>query len=140
MCDRIIGCVWCWLDIFGGFCSVSGVSNPADLTKGQVMRVSDTAKVKAFIDASNQFLRGSMTAKRGAVKKRTLKDGSEVTDKIFDILVHAGQVNGAPEKDAVVLVTKRAGIALFTLTEQVAEGMDDRGIAYTLWTGAEVQI
>jgi hypothetical protein len=81
-----------------------------------------------------------MTAKRGAVKKRTLKDGTQVEDKIFDILVHAGQVNGAPEKDAVVLVTKRAGIALFTLTEQVAEGMDDRGIAYTLWTGAEVQI
>ena len=104
------------------------------------MRASDTPKVKAFQEASNQFLRGSMTAKRGAIKKRTLKDGSEAEDKIFDIMICAGQVNGAPEKEAVVLVTKRAGLALFTLTEQVDAGVDARGIAYTLWKGTEVQI
>lgn len=132
--------LWARLDIFEQVCKVMTVSNSADLTKGQVMRVSDTPKVKAFIEAGNQFLRGSMTAKRGATKKRTLKDGTESEDKIFDIMICAGQVNGAPEADAVVLVTKRAGLALFTLTEQVKEGVDDRGIAYTLWTGTEVQI
>jgi len=117
------------------------VSNSADLTKGQEMREQDKPKVKNFLDAAGHFVRGSMTAKRGAKKPpRTLKDGSVVEDKIFDILIHAGQVNGAPEKDAVVLVSKRAGLALFVLTEQVGEGTDDRGIAYTLWSGAEVQI
>jgi len=104
------------------------------------MREKDVAGVRQFQDACGQFIRGSWTAQRGATTERTLKSGEKKTDKVFDILIHAGQVNGAPEKDAVVLVQKSKGeVALFILTECVHQDVNKDGIAYSLWRGTPVQ-
>ena len=105
------------------------------------MSVSNEAKqfIQAFYSACQVFIRGEWTATRGATKTRTLKSGEVKTDKVFDIRIHNGQVNGAPEVDSVVLVNKAKGeVALFVLTEQVGEGINAQGIAYTLWTGTAV--
>ena len=105
------------------------------------MPVSNEAKgfIQAFYNACSVFIRGEWTAVRGSTKPRTLKDGTVKTDKVFDIRIHNGQINGAPEVDTVVLVNKAKGeVALFTLTEQVGDGYTAQGVGYTLWTGTPV--
>ena len=105
------------------------------------MPVSNETKglIQAFYSACAVFIRGEWTAVRGETKPRTLKDGTVKTDKVFDIRIHNGQINGMPEVDSVVLVNKAKGeVALFVLTEQVGEGVTTQGIGYTLWTGTAV--
>ena len=115
----------------------------ADLTsKGAIMPVSNESKqlVQAFFSAMSVFIRGTWTATRGATIDRTDKTGKVRNDKVFDIMVANGQVNGAPEIDTVALVTKAKGeVAMYVLTEQVGQGVTTQGIGYTLWSGTLVK-
>ena len=112
------------------------------LTKGHTaMAISTETKglVQAFYTACAMFIRGDWTASRGETRERTLKNGEVRTDKVFDIRILNGQVNGIAEVDSVVLVNKAKGeVALFVLTNQVGEGVTAQGIAYTLWAGTAV--
>ncbi len=100
----------------------------------------DKQAIQAFFNAMSGFIRGTWTATRGAVKPRVDKLGKTHEDKVYDIKVVNGQVNGAPEVDKVALVTKAKGeVALFILTEQVGEGITTDGIGYTLWSGTLVK-
>ena len=106
------------------------------------MPVSNESKsaVQAFFNACAVFIRGTWTATRGATIDRTDKSGKVRTDKVYDIMVANGQVNGAPEVDTVALVTKAKGeVALYVLTEQVGQGVSTQGIGYTLWSGTLVK-
>ena len=106
------------------------------------MPVSNESKsaVQAFFNACAVFIRGTWTATRGATIERTDKSGKTRTDKVYDIMIANGQVNGAPEVDTVVMVTKAKGdIALYVLTEQVGQGVSTQGIGYTLWSGTLVK-
>lgn len=106
------------------------------------MPVSNESKsaVQAFFNACSVFIRGTWTATRGATIDRTDKSGKVRTDKVYDIMVANGQVNGAPEVDTIALVTKAKGeVALYVLTEQVGQGVSTQGIGYTLWSGTLVK-
>lgn len=106
------------------------------------MPVSNESKqlVQAFFSAMSVFIRGTWTATRGATIDRTDKTGKVRNDKVFDIMVANGQVNGAPEIDTVALVTKAKGeVAMYVLTEQVGQGVTTQGIGYTLWSGTLVK-
>ena len=106
------------------------------------MPVSNESKsaVQAFFSACAVFIRGTWTATRGATIDRTDKSGNVRTDKVYDIMIANGQVNGAPETDTVALVTKAKGeVAMYVLTEQVGQGVTTQGIGYTLWSGTLVK-
>ena len=105
------------------------------------MPVSNENKqaVQAFFNAMSVFIRGTWTATRGATIDRTDKSGNVRTDKVYDIMVANGQVNGAPEVDTVAIVAKAKGeVAMYVLTEQVGQGVTTQGIGYTLWSGTLV--
>ena len=106
------------------------------------MPVSNEVKslVQAFHNACSVFIRGSWTASGGRTIVRVAKDGSQRTDKVFEIMIPSGQLNGAPEIDSVALVAKAKGeVALFVLTEQVGNGVTAQGMGYTLWTGSPLK-
>lgn len=106
------------------------------------MPVSNESKsaIQAFFNAMSVFIRGTWTASRGATIDRTDKSGKVRTDKVYDIKIVNGQVNGAPEVDSVALVTKSKGeVAMYVLTEQVGQGVTPDGIGYTLWSGTQVK-
>jgi len=112
------------------------------MSKGVVMAVSNEVKslVQAFYSACAVFIRGSWTASGGRTIVRVAKDGSQRTDKVFEIMIPSGQLNGAPEIDTVALVAKAKGeVALFVLVEQVGNGVTAQGMGYTLWTGSPLK-
>ena len=109
-----------------------------------MVTANDMPKVKAFIDACSSFIRGSWTASGGRTITRTItdKDGktSTRTDKVFEIIISNGQLNGTPEVGTTVLVAKAKGdIALYVLTEAMGSGVSKQGVGYTLWQGTPVQ-
>lgn len=105
-----------------------------------MVNTTDMPKVKAFLDACSSFIRGSWTAQGGRTITRTLKDGSTRTDKVFEIIISNGQLNGTPEVGTTVLVSKAKGdIALYTLTEAMGNGITKQGVGFTLWQGIPVQ-
>lgn len=105
-----------------------------------MVTANDMPKVKAFIDACSSFIRGSWTASGGRTITRTLKDGTTRTDKVFEIIISNGQLNGTPEVGTTVLVSKAKGdIALYVLTEAMGNGVSKQGVGYTLWQGTPVQ-
>lgn len=106
------------------------------------MPVSNEVKslVQAFYNACSVFIRGSWTASGGRTIVRVAKDGSQRTDKVFEIMIPSGQMNGTPETDTVVLVAKAKGeVALFVLTEQMGSGTTPQGSPYTLWQGTPLK-
>ena len=132
-------CSFATLALFG---QTLGIGNSADNNEGTYMPVSNEVKslVQAFYSACAVFIRGSWTASGGRTIVRTLKDGTERTDKVFEIMIPSGQLNGAPEIDTVALVAKAKGeVALFVLVEQVGDGVTAQGMGYTLWTGSPLK-
>jgi len=122
--------------------SLVGSATADTYSKGHTAMVTanDMPKVKAFIDACSSFIRGSWTASGGRTITRTLKDGTTRTDKVFEIIISNGQLNGTPEVGTTVLVAKAKGdIALYVLSEAMGSGVSKQGVGYTLWQGTPVQ-
>lgn len=95
--------------------------------------------IQAFNNACSVFIKGSWSAKRGAVIKSTNAKGEEVIKKVFDITIALGQLNGTAELGSVVLVGKAKGdVALWVLTEALGERVDAQGIQLTMWKGTPV--
>jgi hypothetical protein len=100
---------------------------------------TDKSAVMAFLTACQGFIRGSWSAKRGATVPRVAKDGSTRTDKVFDIIVPSGQLNGQPEVGRVVLVSKAKGeVKPFILVEALGTTQDNQGVQLTIWRGEAV--
>jgi len=130
------------LTFSGSSGSLVGSATADTYSKGAIAMVTanDMPKVKAFIDACSSFIRGSWTASGGRTITRTLKDGTTRTDKVFEIIISNGQLNGTPEVGTTVLVSKAKGdIALYVLTEAMGNGVSKQGVGYTLWQGTPVQ-
>ena len=95
--------------------------------------------VQAFFNACSVFIKGSWSAKRGAVIKGTNAKGEETIKKVFDITCSTGQVNGTAELGSIVLVGKSKGdVALWVLTEALGERVDGQGMLLTMWKGTIV--
>jgi hypothetical protein len=105
------------------------------------MEINPTDKnaVMAFLTACQGFIRGTWSAKRGATIVRTNQKGESRTDKVFDIVVPSGQLNGQPEVGRVVLVSKAKGeVKPFVLLEALGTTQDNQGVQLTVWRGEAV--
>ena len=98
----------------------------------------DQSSVVEYFKALQPFLRGTWSAKRGAVVAN--KEGK--TRPLFDIIVPSGQINGQAEAGRIVMVSKaKGGCAPFVLVEQLKSDYSHtpEGVALTTWRGELVQ-
>lgn len=125
--------------------AVGGLRPPNERTA--MVKEADRGKVQAFLNACAVFIKGQWSAcgKRTIEVQRKDKNTGVVktlTVPVFEIIIHDGQVNGAPTVGDTVLVQKSKGdIALYVLDEQMdadTPKQTKQGVGFTLWRGTQV--